>query len=238
MVSLKKLFVQTRPVQVAIGTLAAYYLRLVWKTSRLTLEPTDIYERLTPDLPVIIAMWHGQHYMTPFLRRAEHRATVLISRHRDGEINAIAARKLGVGVIRGSGDAAGQFRRKGGVSAFRAMVAALRDGLSVATTADVPKISRVAGSGVVRLARTSGRAIYPVAVATSHRIELANWDRSAINLPFGRFAIVVGDPIRVAPDADDALLEACRQRVECGLNSVTERAYAVVDSAGKDRRRG
>ena len=63
-----------RWVQVAAGTLAAEYLRFVYMTSRLVTEPTDIYERVVPDLPVIMAMWHGQHFMAPFVKRDEHRA--------------------------------------------------------------------------------------------------------------------------------------------------------------------
>ena len=58
----------------------------------------------------------------------------------------------------------------------------------------------------------SGRPIYPVAIATSRRIVLDNWDRTTINLPFGRGALVAGEPIRVPRDADDATLEAARQQ--------------------------
>jgi lysophospholipid acyltransferase (LPLAT)-like uncharacterized protein len=83
------------------------------------------------------------------------------------------------------------------------------------------------------LARLSGRPIYPVAVATSRRITLKNWDRSAVNLPFGTVAIVVGDPVRVPTDADEAMLEQCRIAVEQQLKRVTARAYAIVDR--KDR---
>ena len=74
------------------------------------------------------------------------------------------------------------------------------------------KSSRVAGLGVVKLAQHSGRPIYPVAIATSRRIELDNWDRTAINLPFGRVALVASEAIYVPRDADDAALEAARQR--------------------------
>jgi lysophospholipid acyltransferase (LPLAT)-like uncharacterized protein len=227
--SFTKRIIKSRSAQATLGTLSAAYLRLVWNTSRLILEPADLYERWRPDLPFIVAFWHGQHFMMPFLKRAEHRVSVLISRHRDGEINAIAAEKLGLETIRGSGDPGQEFGRKGAVNAFRAMLSALRAGSIVATTADVPKVSRVAGRGVAKLARSSGRAIYPVAVATSRRIELANWDRSAINLPFGRVAMVVSEPIRVRSDADDAMLETCRQAVERQLNRATARAYALVD---------
>ncbi|HVX91708.1 MAG TPA: lysophospholipid acyltransferase family protein [Xanthobacteraceae bacterium] len=234
MLSLKRLL-RSRWTQQAIGMAAAEYLRLIWKTSRVVIEPPDIYERVVPDLPVIVAMWHGQHFLVPFLRRAEHRVKVLISRHHDGEINAIAAERLGVGTIRGSGDHGRRFDRKGGVGAFKAMLTALDEGYIMALTADVPKVARVAGDGIVKLAQVSGRAIYPVAVTTSRRIELDNWDRSAVNLPFGRMAIVVGEPIRVARDADKAALEACRRAVETGLNAVTQRAYDIVDLRERDR---
>ncbi|HVY59940.1 MAG TPA: lysophospholipid acyltransferase family protein [Xanthobacteraceae bacterium] len=228
MPSLKRI-ARSPAVQRAVGRLASYYLRLVWKTCRLTIEPADIYEQVRPDLPVIIAMWHGQHFMVPFLRREEHRVKVLISRHRDGEINAIAAEHLGIGTIRGSGDHGRRFDRKGGVGAFKAMLAALAEGYTMALTADVPKVSRVAGDGIVKLAQISRRAIYPVAVTTSRRIELDNWDRSAVNLPFGRMAIVAGTPIHVPPDADAVTIEACRQAVQRELDRVTARAYEIVD---------
>ncbi|MGL1292518.1 DUF374 domain-containing protein, partial [Vibrio parahaemolyticus] len=69
----------------------------------------------------------------------------------------IAAERLGIGTIRGSGDHGGAFHRKGGVGAFREMVQALEDNWNVATTADVPKRARVVGLGVIMLARESGR---------------------------------------------------------------------------------
>ena len=84
----------------------------------------------------------------------------------------------------------------------------------------MPKISRVAGLGIIKLARESGRPIYPVAVATSRRLEFDSWDQAAINLPFSRGAIVVGEPICVAADANPDALEAARSRAranaQCG----------------------
>jgi lysophospholipid acyltransferase (LPLAT)-like uncharacterized protein len=236
MLSWKRLS-HSRTVQRALGLTVAGYLRLVWRTSRVVIEPADFYERIGPQLPIIVAMWHGQHFMVPFFKRREHKVKVLISRHRDGEVNAIAAERLGVGTIRGSGDHSRRYDRKGGVAAFKGMLDALGEGYNVALTADVPKVARVAGAGVVTLARFSGRPIYPVAVATRRRIELDNWDHSAWNLPFSRLAIVVGDPVAVAPDADDAAIEAARRKVEAGLNAVTLRAYAIVDRGRRAGRR-
>lgn len=223
--------VTTAPwAQKAIGIAACNYLRLVWNTSRFVFEPVDLYDRVRPDLPVILAVWHGQHFMTSFLKRDEHRVKVLISRHRDGEINAIVAERLGAETIRGSGDHGKEFLRKGGVGAFKSMVTALRDGYNIVMTADVPKVSRIAGLGIVMLARTSGRPIYPVAMATSRRWQLLkSWDSSAVNLPFSRGGVVMGEPIRVPPDADDAALAIARTLVETRLNEVTDRAYAIAD---------
>jgi lysophospholipid acyltransferase (LPLAT)-like uncharacterized protein len=223
-----KRFARSRLVQTTVGIVAAEYLRFVWNTSRTVLEPADIYERIVPQMPVIIAMWHGQHFMVPFIRRG-HPAKVLVSRHRDGEINAIAAARLGVGTIRGSGDTGGRFDLKGGVGAFQGMLATLEEGCSVALTADVPKVARVAGIGIVKLAQLSGRPILPVAVATSRRKVLDNWDRTAINLPFSRLAMVAGDPITVPSDPDGATLEASRQALEARLNRVSARALELVD---------
>ncbi|HZQ13094.1 MAG TPA: lysophospholipid acyltransferase family protein [Pseudolabrys sp.] len=215
--------------QEAVGTLAAGYLRLVWHTSRVILEPPDIYEKVR--IPAIIAMWHGQHFMAPFIKREElgHRAKVLISRHRDGEINARAALRLGIGTIRGSGAHNGEFYRKGGAVAFTEMLEALEQGFNVALTADVPKVARVAGLGVVKLAQHSGRPIYPVAIASQRRVEFNSWDRSALNLPFGRLAMVAGEEIIVPRDAGDDALEEARQEVERQLNRITARAYELAD---------
>ena len=93
--------------------------------ARVTLEPADIYESV--EMPAIIAMWHGQHFMAPFIKRNDprHRTKVLISRHRDGEINARAAERLDIGTIRGSGAHNGEFHRKGGAVAFTEMLEAL-----------------------------------------------------------------------------------------------------------------
>jgi lysophospholipid acyltransferase (LPLAT)-like uncharacterized protein len=52
-----------------------------------------------------------------------------------------------------------------------------------------------------------------------------------INLPFGTCAGAVGEPIRVAADADDAALERARSEVERSLNAVSVRAQELADGA-------
>ena len=227
-----KQIVSSPAFQDAVATAGARYLRMVWSSTRCVVEPPAIYQ--TIEQPVIVALWHGQHFMAPFIKPKgdSFPAKVLISRHRDGEINARAAEKLGIGTIRGSGAHNKEFNRKGGAAAFSEMLEALAQGINIALTADVPKVARVAGLGIVKLAQYSGRPIYAAALATQHRIELNTWDRSAFNLPCGRSAMVGRGPIYVAPDADDAALEAARREVENSLNAATARAYENVDGKG------
>lgn len=216
-----------------VGTLMAAWLKLVYRTNRFVVKPDGVHDEMESHLPVIVAMWHGQHFMVPFAKPSHWPAKVMISRSADGEVNAIAARKLGLGLIRASGGKnARQIKKRGGMRGFIEALRTLKEGDSVAMTADVPKgPARKSGVGIVQLAKHSGRPILPVAVATSRSIELNSWDKASVNLPFGRGSIAVGDLIWVSSDASDDDLEAYRLKVEEGLNETTTRAYELVGRA-------
>jgi lysophospholipid acyltransferase (LPLAT)-like uncharacterized protein len=226
--SLAKRISRSQPVQEILGFLFARYLGLVQRTNRFVMEPPDAYERIGPLMPVIAAMWHGQHFMIHFAKRPQDPAASLVSRSADGEFNAIALRHLGVRAIRGSGARGRDPRLKGGAEALRAMLRALDAGEMVVMTADVPKISRLCGEGIITLARLSGRPIVPVAVVTSRRIDFASWDRASLGLPFGRGAMVLGEPIFIDRHADETTLAKVRRAVEDGLDQVHERAYGLL----------
>jgi hypothetical protein len=214
---------------VTIGVAAAEYLKLVGRTSRFIYDPVDVYDRAEAAMPIIVAFWHGQHFLAPVGKKSEYRVKMLASRHHDGEVNAIAAERLGVGTIRGSGNHGASFVHKAGAAAFQAMLDALAEGYNVALSADVPKVARVAGMGIIKLAQASGRPIFPGAIATHRRVVMNNWDRTTINLPFSRGAGVTAEPVHVAADADADALEACRRLLEQRLNGATQRAYELVD---------
>ena len=215
--------------QEAIGFLLAKYLRFVQRTSRITTVPENIDAVVRDDAPLICAMWHGQHLMMSFAwPDAIDRMAALISRHEDAGAQAAALRWLGVTPVRGSGGPADRARYKGGAPAMRELMRQLESGASVALTADVPKRARVAGIGIVKLAKLSGRPVAPTAVVASRRIQFHTWDRASLGLPFSRAVVVVGDLIRVAADADDAAMEAARIAVQEGLDEAHRRAYAMV----------
>ena len=211
----------------AAGVLMAQYLRLVWKTSRFVIEPTDVFERHKADEPAIIAMWHGQFLMAPFIRR-DRRVKVLISRHRDGDAIAVAVEQLGAGTIAAPAITSG--------SSFERAASApsgtwWRPSMNAGTSRSLPTFRRFSsrGRGIVLLARESGRPIYPIAMASSRRFEIRNWDRLVINLPFGRIALVASEPVWVPAEVKGEAFEAARQALEARLNAATERAYAIVD---------
>jgi lysophospholipid acyltransferase (LPLAT)-like uncharacterized protein len=230
-----------RLVQEALGFLLAAYIGLVRRTNRFVVEPANLDALVAGQTPVIVAMWHGQHFMISFARpRSIEKIAALISRHGDGGVNAAALRRLGVAPIRGSGARSRGKRHRGGALAMREMLRALADGASIAMTADIPKTARVASLGIVLLARLSGRPIIPAAVVTSRRFDFRSWDRASLGKPFGRGAIVIGELIRVARDADLEAMEEARKAVEEGLDAVHARAYARVGAVdpGAGLRRG
>ncbi|MEP4422272.1 MAG: hypothetical protein ABJ354_12585, partial [Nitratireductor sp.] len=65
---------------------------------------------------------------------------------------------------------------------------------------------------------------------TRGKVIESSWDKTTINLPFGRKAVVLGDPIHVPADADDAELERKRREITAGLNAVTAEAYRLVSA--------
>ncbi len=224
---------RNRSVQRAFGHLLALYLRLVWKTARFDFEPPDLADTLRANQPIIAAMWHGQHFMIPLAAPVGLDFHALVSRSRDGEINATICHDLGVKTVRASGGRNTDIARKGGVQGFLSLLKILKRGASVAMTVNVPKEhARRCGPGVVRLAARSGRPVVPVAFASSRRRDLNSWDRASINLPFSRCVLVGGAPVFVAADADDHALETARQRIERHLQEVTERARTIVDNRG------
>jgi len=234
---LKRVF-RTPLVLWMLGQVLAAYFRLMKVSTRFVFDPPDAMERLSKGSPLILTMWHGQNFLIPLAKWPDANVSVLITRHSDGEIIAASSRAFGLRPIRASGGVKATSAKRGGVAGLKAMIDALGRGESVVMTPDAPKRARVAGQGIIALARLSGAPIYPVCVATKFRIDLNNWDSTSIGLPFGRGAMVVGDPIHISRDADTEAIENARQTVERELDAVHDRAYAYLGESdpGRDLR--
>ena len=210
--------------------LIVWYLKFVFKTNSWVVEPENILEEVEPDLPVIVAVWHGQPVLLPAVPIGLS-ASVMISKSLDGEITARVAKAFGSRPIRASGGRDPKHTlKKGALKGFLDMHLALENGENVLQSADIPKgTPRKVGLGIVTLAKKSGRPIIPLAVASSRRwLASKSWDRTTVNLPFGKAAIVAGKRIWIDKDADSEKLEAARLDLKHELDRVTKQAYALT----------
>jgi lysophospholipid acyltransferase (LPLAT)-like uncharacterized protein len=218
-VRLGKRITQSESLSAFLAWLAAWYIRAVFQTLRWTIngldQPRAYHDR---GQGFIFCFWHGRMMMLPAAWHRSRRLYMLISDHRDGRFIAKTIRHLGVATVVGSSS-------RGGAQALRAILKLLKAGLGVGFTPDGPRGPRMRASlGVVQAARLSGAPIFPLTYSTSRRRLFASWDRFLLPLPFGRGVLLVGTPIRVARDADDAALERARADVEERLNQLTREA--------------
>ncbi|KQT55008.1 hypothetical protein ASG43_04525 [Aureimonas sp. Leaf454] len=232
---LGKRLTRDRRATAAIGGLIYGALRWIHGTQRKAEGSSDFTEILTREHPAIVALWHGQHLLAPFFRPTSLPYVALLSKNADAEINASVVERFGIRTVRGSG---GRVRdkatEKGGARALIALRRLLGEGVGVCMIADVPKgVPREAGLGIVTLARISGRPIIPSAAVTSRRrVVKSSWDQTTLPLPFGRIAVVLGPPIHVPPNADEAMLEEKRREVTRAIEDANRMA---LDLAGDGR---
>jgi lysophospholipid acyltransferase (LPLAT)-like uncharacterized protein len=222
----------SRIVKNLLASLIALALRFIGLTNRRVAGGGDLDAAARELSPAIVALWHGQHLLAPIVRPRNVPMTAMFSRSADAELNALVAEKLGFGIVRGSGGRAdNKGTQKGGASALIALKKVLDGGTSVAMIADIAHATaREAGMGVVTLAKHSGRPIVPVALATSRRKVIEkSWDKTTVNLPFGRSALVIGEPVHVPADSDEETVQRLRAEVTQSLNRATEKAYRLVD---------
>ena len=219
-------------VRSAIVWLITQFFRLVHLTNPRLAGSSALDDMKRGGEPFIAVAWHGQHLMAPFLMPRGVRFVAMFSRSKDAELNARVAERFGVEIVRGSG---GRDRtrgaEKGGARALIALKKALAEGKTAAMIADIPHgTPRDSGPGVILLAKLSGRPILPICYLTTRRKVLEkSWDKTTIPLPFGKSGLIVGDPIFVPEDADEAMLEAKRIELTNSLNANTRRVHELVD---------
>ncbi len=211
-----KAFLKNPWAQRLSGRLVALYVRLVWRTTRWTVEPSPAAKAVTEGGgPVIACLWHGRMLLTMPIKPPDRPVHILISSHRDGLLISGGMKRLGMETVAGSS-------RRGGVSALRQMTRILGDSGIVVITPDGPRGPRMrAKAGAVKTAQLSRAPIVPLGAATSRGRALGSWDCFWLPYPFGRGVILLGDPILVPREASAADLEQARGAVESAMNRLT-----------------
>ena len=167
--------------------LGALIVRFIYFTNRKRYH----IEAPFPETPVVVAMWHGDLLMLPFLYpkvRSGDRFRVIISEHFDGQMIAETAEYLGVKAIRGSS-------RRGGARVLIQALGLLKDGYDVAVTPDGPKGPRHSvADGVVVMAQKTGCKVVAAQCRPSRYWQFNSWDRFTVPKPFGRLDYFISEP--------------------------------------------
>ncbi len=143
--------------------IGAWLIRTLGVLISIRYERAEIVENLHREgHRVVFAFWHNRQLLMPLAYRGGG-AYALISQHRDGELIARIAERLGIRTVRGSST-------RGGAAALRELIRAGRSGADLAVTPDGPKGPRyVAKLGVVQLAKATGLPIVPVTFSCSKK---------------------------------------------------------------------
>lgn len=208
------------------GMLAGWIVRLVNATTRWDrVTDPEAAALIGADAPIIGAFWHNRLMMIMAAWPRGKPLAMVMSEHGDSRLLGIAVSDYITRPIWGSS-------RRNPLAALKGMLRALKDGLSVAITPDGPRGPRMrCRPGLVEAAKLTGAPIVPGAWSVRRRRVLRSWDRFIVAWPFNRGVVVIGPPIRVPPDADDAGLEASRLAVEEALNAVAAEADRLTGHA-------
>lgn len=206
---------------IAPRLISALLQLLRWTVRMEFVGAEELFRRWRAGEQTVVAFWHNRLVMMP-LAYGGREMCILLSQSRDGEIAGRAVQRWGVRTVRGSAS-------RGGARGFLALVRAFRGGADLALVPDGPRGPRgVAKPGVVHLARAVGAPVFPVSYAASRFRQLRSWDRLVVPLPFARVCFVVGAPVAVDREAEEAALEAARATLEERLHAVTAAAEERV----------
>lgn len=203
--------------------LAYHVIRVLGRTMRLEVVNPHIQQQFVKNgIPGIGVFWHDRLLMMPFAYEGKN-LSFLVSPHRDGQVVGRALKKFGFIPILGSST-------RGGASAIKSMMRAIRNGSDIAIVPDGPRGPRHRLQfGVIELARRTGAPILPISFSASKKKIFNTWDRFLLPYPFSKGVFVWGEPIYVDRYGDREYLEEMRCLVEKRLNELTDEADHYFD---------
>jgi lysophospholipid acyltransferase (LPLAT)-like uncharacterized protein len=196
--------------------------RSIGMTLRIRYENMDrLHDAIAKHGGAIIVSWHGRTLIPANVFRGRG-YWALISLSRDGEIQDHIFRRFGYQTIRGS-------TGRGGVKAALQLAKKIQEGGVLAFTPDGPRgPTHKVQQGTIFLAQRSGCPVIPLGISARPRRLLPTWDSYMIPLPFSRAAFVVGEPMFVPSDADEAGKKRAAESLEAAINACEERAESLM----------
>jgi lysophospholipid acyltransferase (LPLAT)-like uncharacterized protein len=205
-----------------LGFVVWLLVRLIYVTLRVRFEHRErLEEAATSAAGSILVTWHGRTLIPANIYR-KRGFWALISLSRDGEVQKHIVGRFGFQIIRGS-------TGRGGVRAALQLARKVREGGVLALTPDGPRgPSHKVQAGTIFLAQRAGCPVVPVGISAWPRKLLGSWDSYMLPMPFGRAAVVVGEPLYVAADLDEEGRQRIAEEIERALNAVEARAEEIV----------
>ena len=192
-----------------IGGVVYALARLLFRTLRVTFENQAGLD--TGGKGAIFVTWHGRSLLPANVFR-NRGYWALISLSNDGEIQNVIFQKFGFQTIRGS-------TGRGGVRGALQMARQVKEGGVLAFTPDGPRgPTHKVQLGVILMAEKSGAPIIPLGISASRRWLMKSWDQYMLPQPFSRAYFLVGEPIQVPPNLDEAGRVAIAAQVEVAIN--------------------
>lgn len=185
-----------------VGALVVRALGATWRVQVTGGEHLEALRRA--QAPFVFILWHGELLPLLWVHRDEG-VHILVSEHRDGELIARAARRLGYQLVRGS-------TTRGGARALLQVAALLREGREVAVTPDGPRGPRhTFAPGATVAAQRADAPLLCIRASASAAWRMRSWDAFMIPKPFAVLRVAYAPAARVeAPDTAGAEGEAAR----------------------------
>ena len=173
---------------VRVGTALIRLLGMTWRMR--PVNDADLVARRASGERVIFTLWHGELLPLLWHHRGEGIA-VVISEHRDGEIIARIAERLGYTTVRGS-------TSRGGGRALIGLMRAIEAGHDGAVTPDGPRgPAHVFAPGAAIASQRTGAPLAIIRATATRAWRLKSWDRFLVPKPFATVRVIYGPLVSV-----------------------------------------
>ncbi len=203
--------------QLILANIIAFYMKLVFKTSRVVINNKERYTGLLKkEKGCFVVAWHGRMFIAPTILSSinneigyNRKMFFLASKHQDGQIAGKVMKVFGFDEIYGSTmnkddkDKLRQANNMGAVVSVRKIMKELKNNNVICLPPDGPRgpFEQINGE-VIAIAKKMDVEILPAVVSYSFKIRLKSWDKFQIPLPFGRVLIEFSIPITIADYED------------------------------------
>ena len=189
------------------GSLLIRLLGLTWRIE--DVRPPEYVAGVAAGERFVYAFWHARLLPLVYARRGEG-ITVLVSRHRDGQLITRVIEHMGYTSARGSST-------RGGEAGVRELLSMAEAGHDLAITPDGPRgPAEHLKDGLAFVASRLGRRTVFIASASPDAWVFGSWDRFRVPRPFARVRIAYDVPRTVAGTD-----EAARAELEQALQALT-----------------